>query len=279
MKKRLLRWLKIIFGSVAVAYLIIVGILMFLEKSMIFFPSRYPEGNWTFSGFPVEDARFQAADGTKLFGWYLPHEKPTATILFLPGNAGNITDRVDTLQRLHDVVGASVLIFDYRGYGRSEGEPDEKGILCDARAARAWLAEREHLPEKDIVLMGESLGGGVAVDLAAGEGARALVLISTFSSLPDVGAYHYPIFPVRWLMRTRLNSASKIANYWGPLLQFHGRTDTVVPFSCGKKLFDAANQPKELVVENCHDHNDYVPTSFYEKIGTFLRDLPFEHTP
>ncbi len=272
--KKLRRWLKIVLGSIAVAYLILVVMLMFLEESLIFFPSKYPEGIWNPSGLPIEDARFQAADGTKLHGWYVPREHSAAAVLFLHGNAGNITDRFDSLERLHDVVGASVLIFDYRGYGRSEGKPSEKGILADARAARAWLAKQEHIPEKEIVLMGESLGGGVAVDLAAADGARALVLVSTFNSLPDVAAYHYPLFPVRLLMRTRLDSESKIPNYHGPLLQFHGRDDTVIPFRFGKKLFDAANEPKELVVSEHHDHNDYVPTSFYEKLKKYLDGLP-----
>jgi fermentation-respiration switch protein FrsA (DUF1100 family) len=259
---------------VAAAYLLMVVILMFLEKSLIFFPSKYPAGTWKFGGLPLEDAFFEADDATKLHGWYVPHDDPTATVLFLHGNAGNITDRTDTLQRLHEVVGASVLILDYRGYGRSEGDPSEKGILADARAARSWLAKREGIAENDIVLMGESLGGGVAADLAAAEGARALVLIKTFSSLPDVAAYHYPIFPVRLLMRTRLDSVSKIPNYHGPLLQFHGRDDTIIPFRFGQKLFDAANEPKELVISERNDHNDYVPSSFYEKMRQLVDGLP-----
>jgi uncharacterized protein len=274
--KKLRRWLKIVLGSVAVAYLIMVVLLMFLEKSLIFFPSKYPEGVWKPGGLPIEDAFFQAEDGTKLHGWYVPHEHPTATVLFLHGNAGNVTDRFDSLERLHEVVGASVLILDYRGYGRSEGDPSEKGILADARAARAWLAQKEGIPEKQIVPMGESLGGGVAVDLAAADGARALVLVKTFNRLPDVAAHHYPIFPVRLLMRTRLDSESKIPNYHGPLLQFHGRDDTIIPFRLGEKLFDAANEPKELVVSERNDHNDYVPTSFYKKMRQFVDKLPNE---
>ena len=277
--KKILRWPIFVAKILAIAYLMILVLLMFLEESMIFFPSKYPQGIWKPGGLPFEDAEFQAADGTKLHGWYVPHEHSTATVLFLHGNAGNITDRVDSLERLHEVVGASVLIFDYRGYGRSAGKPSEKGIMADARAARAWLAKKENIPEREIVMMGESLGGGVAVDLAAADGARALVLISTFNRLPDVAAYHYPYFPVRLLMRTKFDSESKIPNYRGPLLQFHGRDDTIVPFRFGKKLFDAANEPKELVVSERHDHNDYVPTSFYEKLKKFLDGLPHEQTP
>ncbi|MGD0517254.1 MAG: alpha/beta hydrolase [Thermoguttaceae bacterium] len=256
--------------SLAVVYLLVMVCMMFLENSLIFFPSRYPSGDWKPGGLTFEDAWFQAADGTKLHGWYVPREKPSSAILFCHGNAGNITHRADILEQLHNTVGASVLIFDYRGYGRSEGKPNEAGILADARAARAWLANREKIKEKDIVVMGESLGGAVAVDLAAKDGAKGLVLISTFTSLPDVAAYHYPIFPVRLLMRTRLDAVGQIANYKGPLLQMHGEADTIVPFKFGHRLFDAANEPKQLLVFPQHDHNDLPPDQFFETLKTFL---------
>src|SRR5208283_3409033 len=117
--------------------------------------------------------------------------------------------------------GVSVLVFDYRGYGKSEGKPDEPGVLADARAARTWLAQKSGVAENRVVLMGESLGGAVAVDLAA-DGARALILENTFSSMADVAAFHYPWAPVRLLMRTQFNSAAKIRSYRGPVFQSHG---------------------------------------------------------
>lgn len=243
---------------------------MFLEEWLIFIPSRYPEGNWQPWGLKFEDARFQATDGTKLHGWYVPHNSPSAVILLCHGNGGNITHRADILEKLHDDLGASVMIFDYRGYGQSEGKPNETGVLLDARAARAWLAKREGIAEKDIIMMGESLGGAVAVDLAAKDGAKGLVLISTFSSLPDVAAFHYPIFPVHLLMRNRLDAAGQIMNYKGPLLQMHGDADTIVPFYYGKKLFDAANEPKKLIIIPQHNHNYSVPDKFFEELKTFL---------
>ena len=268
-QRRLLRLIR----SAAFIYLTVLVCLMFLEESLIFFPSRYPEGNWQPWGLKFEEADFQAADGTKLHGWYVPHDSPKAVLLFCHGNAGNITHRADILGILHDEMGATVMIFDYRGFGRSEGKPNEAGILADARAARAWLAKRENIPETDIVLMGESLGGGVAVDLAAKDGAKGLVLVSTFTSIPDVAAYHYPIFPVRWLMRTRLDAVGQIANYKGPLLQLHGQTDTIVPFRIGRQLFDKANEPKQLIVSPRHDHNDSLPDQFYDALKDFLEKL------
>jgi hypothetical protein len=206
----------------------------------------------------------------RLHGWFVPHDRPLATILFCNGNAGNITDRADVVRLLHDRVGAAVLIFDYRGYGRSEGRPDEPGILADARAARAWLALRCGIPEREIVLMGESLGGGVAVDLAARDGAKALVLQNTFSSLPDAAAYHFPWVPVHWLMRTRFDSAAKIGHYHGPLLQCHGDVDRTVPYGLGQKLFEAANQPKQFITHHGLDHNDCMPLGYFDALRGFL---------
>ena len=239
-------WILRVLRSAALIYLTVLVALMFLENYLIFLPSKFPEGDWQPYGLNFEDARFQAADGTKIHGWYVPHDAPRAFILFCHGNAGNVTHRVQILKKLRDDLGASVLIFDYRGYGRSEGKPNETGVLSDARAARAWLAKRENIPETDIVMMGESLGGAVAVDLAAKDGAKGLVLISTFTSVPDLAATFYPIFPVRLLMSTRLDSIGQIAKYKGPLLQMHGEADTTVPFKNGRKLFDAANEPKKI---------------------------------
>lgn len=273
-RRRLLRWFKVVCLGVVLGYLFIVGTAMFLENSLIYFPSPYPDGDWNPKGLVFEDAWFEAADGTKVHGWYVPKKNARAAVLFCHGNGGNITHRVDKLQLLHSKSDVSVLIFDYRGYGRSEGSPDEQGVLADARAARTWLAKRENIPETQIVLMGESLGGAVAVDLAATDGARALILESSFSSLPDVAAFHYSWLPVRWLMRTRFDSAAKIGNYHGPLLMTHGDSDTIVPLPSAQRLFDAANEPKQFILLPKHDHNFPLPTSFYDAIGKLLAPPP-----
>jgi aldose 1-epimerase len=166
-------------------------------------------------------------------------------------------------------VGASVLIFDYRGYGRSQGTPSEPGIMADARAARTWLAARAGLSENQIVLLGESIGCAVAVDLAA-DGARALVLQNAFSTLPDVAAHHYPCLPVRWLMRTRLDCLGKIGGYHGPLLQSHAERDSIVPIQLGRRLFEAAHEPKQFLVIAHRDHNDSLPPDYYHELAAFL---------
>lgn len=263
---RPLRWL-------AAGCLLIVVLMMFLEESFIFFPAPHPEGDWQPLGLDVEDAWFEAADGTKIHGWYVPHESPRAAVLFCHGNAGNISHRIETLQILHHRMGVSVLIFDYRGYGRSEGRPDEPGVLADARAARKWLARRENIDQTEIVLMGRSLGGAVAVDLAAQDGARALVLESSFTSICDVAAYYYPWLPIRAMMRTRFDSAGKIARYKGPLLQSHSKSDTIIPFRFGHRLFEAANEPKQFIAFEGIDHNDPQPAEYYRQLDKFLDKL------
>jgi uncharacterized protein len=270
------RWRGILWHGLRcllIAYLLVILLLMFLEESLIFIPLNYPTDDWEPGGLKIEDANFETADGTRLHGWYVPHQHGRAAILFCHGNAGNVTHRADTLRLLHDACGASVLCFDYRGYGRSQGKPSEQGVLADARAARAWLARREKIPERQIVLMGESIGCGVAVDLAA-DGARGLVLENGFTSLPDVAAYHYRWLPVRWLMRTRFDSAAKIGNYHGPLLQSHSEHDTIIPLEIGKRLFQAANEPKQFMLIAGCDHNDPRGPDYYRALSAFLASLP-----
>ena len=152
----------------------------------------------------------------------------------------------------------------------------KRGSWQTPRAARRWLAERVGIKETDIILLGESLGGGVMVDLAAKDGARGLIVENTFSSMPDVAAFHYPWIPVRWLMRTRMDSAAIIGDYQGPFLQIHGDADTIIPFEIGKRLFDAANEPKQWVVIADGDHNDPRTREFYRAVDLFLDNVTGE---
>ena len=144
----------------------------------------------------------------------------------------------------------------------------------DGRAGRKWLAERAGIPESEIVLIGESLGSAVAAILAAETPARGLILENSFNSLPDVAAHHYPWLPVKAFIRTQLNAAGAISKYHGPLLQFHAGGDTIVPIGLGRKLFAAANEPKEFVVVEGADHNDPRTRQTYEAIDRFLDKLP-----
>jgi fermentation-respiration switch protein FrsA (DUF1100 family) len=245
-----------------------------VEDAIVFQPAPYPAGDWL-AGPGLEDAWVGSSGGVTLHGWFAEAKQPRAVVLYTHGNGGNITSRRGVLRLYRDRLNTSVLVFDYRGYGRSTGVPTEGGVLDDARAARRWLALRTGVREADIVLVGHSLGGGVAVDLAARDGARGLVLEGTFTNLPDVAFSHVPLLPYHLFMRNRLDSIAKIASYQGPLLQAHGDADRIVRFELGRELFEAANEPKRFVpVQGC-GHNDlHYREEYVAAVDQFLAALP-----
>lgn len=264
------RWTRLFL----IAYLVILLGMLWLENALLYFPRPYDGGTrWQIVEPNVEDAQFQASDGTRLHGWYFRHPNPKAVVLFAHGNAGNVASWSEVGLQWRRDLDVSILVFDYRGYGRSEGSPGEAGLLADGRAARAWLARRAGVTEGQIVLFGRSIGGGVMVDLAT-DGARGLILERTFTSIPDAAASHYPWLPVRWLMRNRFDSLSKIKKYHGPLLMSHGDADTIVPIELGRQLFAAANEPKEWISVTDGEHNDQQPQCYYEAVRRFLDGLP-----
>jgi uncharacterized protein len=244
-----------------------------LTDFLALFPSKHPDGDWRNNG-EFEDCWMKTADGVRLHGWYAKHAAPRAIVLFAHGNAGNITHRAARALRMRNRCQVSILLFDYRGYGRSGGVATLEGLPHDTAVARDFLAAREGLTARQLVLMGESLGGAMVVDVASRDGARAVILESTFSSLQDVAATHYPRFLVRRLVPDRLDSAVSIARYGGPLLQMHGDRDGIVPLALGQKLFAAANEPKQFVLLEGHDHNDMLPERGEQALLDFLSDLP-----
>jgi fermentation-respiration switch protein FrsA (DUF1100 family) len=245
-----------------------------LERRGIFQPAKYPRGEWEQTTVLVQDAQITAADGTRLHGWYARHPQPVGHALLLHGNAGNVTLLADTLRTLNRRHNLAVLALDYRGYGKSEGVPSEQGLYQDARAARRWIAEQNGIAETDVILMGVSLGGAVAIDLAATDGCRGLVLASTFTSLPDVAQYHQPWLPAKLALTTRFDSLTKIKNYRGPLLLSHGDADKVVPYKQGLALYEAAPGPKKLITVPGGKHNDEQPDEYRLALDQFLKDLP-----
>ena len=243
-----------------------------LDDGIVYQPTRYPDGQWSPPDLVFEDAYFEAADGTKLHGWFCPCSQPRAVVLFAHGNAGNLSYHWERMQLMQRDLHVAALIFDYRGYGRSGGLPNEKGVLADARAARKWLADRCGIGEQEIVLVGQSLGGGVAVDLAAKDGAAGLILESTFTSMPDVASHHLPYSPARYLMRNRFNSLAKIGNYHGPLLLAHGDADKLISVEQGQKLFAAAGGPKSLAIIPGADHNWAYTREYVQRLDQFFAE-------
>lgn len=258
----------------AAAYLLPLAMLVLLENFLVYPAPRYPHAWAEPEAKDFEDVSFRASDGVQLHGWRLPHPQPRGVLLYCHGNGENVSYLADFLRYLRQRYQLTVFAFDYRGYGRSEGSPHEQGVLRDAEAAQRWLADREGIKPNEILVMGRSLGGAVAVHLAATQGARALVLESTFTSMPDVAASIYWWAPVRWLMRNRYESARKIAHYRGPLLQSHGTADSLIPLANGKALFAAAaSDDKRFFEIPGGDHNDLQPRDYYDALEEFLGRL------
>lgn len=240
-----------------------------IDEMLLFFPIKFPEGNWKPKQLNFEDVYFDSSDGTHLHGWFCPCESPRAIVLIAHGNGGNVTSRADWLTYLQSRMRVSTFVFDYRGYGRSEGVPTVEGVLQDARAARTKLCKLSEIKPTEMVLFGESLGGAVAVQLASELAPSGLVLQSTFSSLRAIADVHYP--KLSWLVpEEKLNSITAIKSYHGPLLMSHGTADRTIPYSLGKDLFQASNKPKTLVTIKNRDHDNWLTNEYLRKLDAFI---------
>ncbi len=239
----------------AVVYLV----LRWFEHRQVYQPSRPMDANGSELGRPFEDVHFQTADGLKLNGWFLPADKDSSrqhfVFLLCHGNAGNISHRLEHVAALLET-GASVFIFDYRGYGRSEGRPSEDGTYLDGQAAHQWVRQRG-FTATNIIVLGESLGGGIASEVALREPSGGLILQSTYTSVTDLGAELFPWLPVRWLGIIKYDTHSKLPRIKVPVLVMHSRADGLIGFHHAEKNFAAANEPK-LLWEIVGRHNDFL---------------------
>jgi uncharacterized protein len=253
----------------ALMYLGVIVVLLMLENWLVYHPSGLD--NWQPPPSPqIQDVDLATADGTKIHGWWLPCADTQQALIFFHGNAGNLSWRGDALVALRDLLGVSVLSVDYPGYGKSGGKPTEAGCYAAADAGYAWLTETEKIPGEQILIFGESLGGGVAVDLASRRPHRALILDRTFTSVPDVGQTVYPCLPVHWLMRNRFDSLSKLDKCRQPIFIAHGTADQVVPFGHGEKLFQAAHEPKHFMRIEGGEHGTPLAPAFFTELKAFL---------
>ncbi len=220
--------------------------LRWFEHRQVYVPSRRLEASGQELGRAMEEATFTAADGARLHGWFFPaaNNSPRAhlVILLLHGNNMNISYRLD-FYRAWLELGVSVFAFDYRGYGLSEGRPSEEGTYLDAQAAHRWLREKGFTPEQ-IIALGESLGGGIASELALRETLGGLILQNTFMSIPDIGAEMFPWLPVRRFSTIKYDTRAKLPRIKVPVLVMHSRGDDFIGFHHGEKNFAAANEPK-----------------------------------
>ena len=214
-------WIVIVLACV---YLIFAGSFFFLQSRYIYFPDKVLVTDPSSIGIDFEAVHFETEDGVKLFGWFVPGKSAKGVILFCHGNAGNISHRLDSIQIFHRL-GLDVFIFDYRGYGKSEGKPTELGTYRDAEAAWQYLVEQRQLNPDKVIVFGRSLGASVASLLAQNRAPGALILESAFTSLPDIAANLYPYLPVKLLLRFEYNTAKYMKEADCPTLIVHSRND------------------------------------------------------
>ena len=255
------------------AYGALVALMWLLQERFIFYPQAGRDAAATPAahGVPYDDVEIATSDGQTLHAWWIPANRPRGTVMLLHGNAGNISHRIDYAVMFRRL-GYSTLLVDYRGYGRSTGTPTEPGTYIDADAAWNWLTTNRRVAERDIVLFGESLGGGVASWLAARHQVRALILASTFTSAVDLGSELYPFVPVRLVSRIRYDTLRRLGDVRAPVLVIHSPDDDIIPFTHGQRLFDAAPEPKAML-EIAGGHNEgfvFVRDEWVAKLADFL---------
>ena len=246
-----------------------------IERMFCYYPMKQVDADPSTAGLPFEELQLRAEDGIRIHGWFVPRAGARATLLILHGNAGNIGHRVPWIEMLHRA-GAGVLIIDYRGYGRSAGQPLEEGLYRDARAAYAWWREKRSPAAEKLVVVGESLGGAVATELAAREPVAGLILQSTFTNAWDMAKTILPLGLLQPLTSIRFDSVGRIARIRCPKLFIHGNRDEIIPFRLGRKLFELAPEPKEFYEVQGAGHNDlpWVAGPEYEaRIARFLASL------
>ena len=258
---------------VAGVYVMFIVLLYIFQPHYVYYPERTLSGDPGRISLEFETVYFETPDGVKLSGWFIPNESARGVILFCHGNAGNISHRLESIQIFHRL-GLEVFIFDYRGYGQSEGKPTEHGTYEDAQAAWRYLIEERLLNPNEVIVFGRSLGGGVASWLAQSHTPGALILESTFVSLPDIAATLYPYLPVKLLLRFEYNTAEYVSRVDCPLLIIHSRDDEIMPFSHGQRLFQIAKEPKRFL-EITGTHNGGFITSgkdYEEGLNAFISE-------
>ncbi|MBI4212849.1 MAG: alpha/beta hydrolase [Chloroflexi bacterium] len=246
-----------------------------IERSFIYFPARDLITTPADAGLRFEDVFFTAADGVPLHGWFVPGTG-SVTWFWFHGNGGNISHRVPDIHTFHDKLGVNIFIFDYRGYGRSGGTPSEEGLYRDAEAALEVLRNRRDVDMGALLYFGRSLGAAVAIELATHHPPSGLVVEGAFGSVPAMARHAYPFLPVGPLLRTRYDSLRKIQTLEVPLLVIHAERDEVVPLEMGRRLFEAAREPKRFFLVTGAHHNDTATVGgdhYLSALEDFVRGL------
>jgi fermentation-respiration switch protein FrsA (DUF1100 family) len=260
---------------VLVALGLLNGWMLLQQPGMIFFPYRQLDAVPSDWGYAYQDVSVITDDRVRLHGWYIPRPQAQRVVLFFHGNAGNISHRGDSIAIFHRL-GLNVFIFDYRGYGRSEGSPSEPGLYRDAAAAWRYLTETRGFDPGQIVLFGRSLGGAVAAQLAATQQPAALILESTLSSARDFARSVFPLLSRLVVVRYDFDTVASLARVHCPVLVIHSPADEIMPFALGEKVYAAAGEPKRLVkLQGDHNGGFLQSQPGYERqLDAFFKDLP-----
>jgi len=261
---------------VVACYGLLVAVVYLMQGRMLYLanmPGRELTATPANIDIEYQDVFIDTADGVRLHGWYIPGSS-TRVLLFFHGNAGNISHRLESIRQFLNL-GLSVFIIDYRGYGQSGGKTSEKGIYRDADAAWQYLIEDRGVAPDDIVIFGRSMGASAAAKLATKKQALALIVESSFTSVPDIAQEIYPWLPARWLSHLRHATRDYVRDARSPVLVVHSRDDEIVPFHHGEAIFEAANEPRtQLVLRG--GHNDaYIrdEASYIKGLRAFMNGL------
>jgi len=243
-----------IIGMLIVAYTGLGLILYYMQPSFLYYPIRELPYSPAELSLDYEDVYFKTGDHLHLHGWFIPAPDSRFTILFCHTNGGNMMYQLDTINIFYNL-GLSCFIFDYRGYGSSQGQPTEHGTYLDVRAAYRWLTKTKKIAPENIIVFGRSLGGSIAAYLASKTKPGALVLESSFTSYVAIGSRFYPYMPVRWFARFDYPTIDYLRKVTCPVMVIHSRNDEIIPFEFGLELYEAAREPKEFI-ELFGGHND-----------------------
>jgi len=273
------RWLIVVlvlttlFG---VGYLGVCAAVYKYQDKLLFFPDDYFAQDPSSAGLSVEEFEVEVEPGSTITGWISEIDPAAPWVLHFHGNGGNISHRIDHLL-LFKQLGFNGVVFDYRGYGKSKGTPSEAGLVADGHAMVKYLTEERGVNEQRLVYFGESLGGGVAAAVSETEPPRALILKSTFTSVPDMAAELYPFLPARMLSKTEFSTKDRVPKFLFPKLVIHSRVDTIIPFAHGQRLYQLCGEPKAFL-ELHRDHNTS-PLDLGEDFKRAVHDLVQESVP
>ena len=264
-----MKYLYFTLSSIIIAYIVVIIFVYFYQRNLLYHPSENNYQNDTIQ-FNYEEIFIKVNDEIKLKSWIINKDlKNFKTLVFFHGNAGDLSNRIYKLNEL-DKLNINILLISWRGFSGNEGYPTEKNLYEDAEAAIKWLNKKK-VSNSQIILYGESLGTGVAVEIASKNNFNSIILESPFTSIENSAKIYYPYLPVSFLLKDRYDSISKIKKINSPILIMHGRKDDIVPFFMGKKLFEKANSPKDSYFTDIDDHMMEFNSQLLNKIKDFIK--------